>query len=60
MLADTSLKSQHLLHEAFTDYRSVGDWNRTFRREESVTGSTNLSVLLRRNISKKDIRRHER
>ena len=53
-------EGKHILHEAFTDYRSVGDWNRTFRREESVTGSTNLSVLLRRDISKKDIRRHER
>jgi len=60
VLADSLLKSQHLLHEAFTDYRPMGDRYRTFRREESITGSTNLSVLLRGNFSKKDIRRHER
>jgi hypothetical protein len=38
----------------------VGDWYRTFRREESVPSSTDLSVLFRRDISKEDIRRHER
>lgn len=30
VLADTSLKSQHLLHKAFTDYRPMSDWYRAF------------------------------
>jgi hypothetical protein len=60
MLVHVSKEDEHLLHEAFTDYRSVGNRYRTFGREESVPSSANLSILLRRDISKKDICRHER
>jgi hypothetical protein len=60
VLIQRSIRRKHILHEAFADHCTVGDWYRAFGREESVPRSTDLSVLFRRYISKKDIRRHER
>ena len=60
VLVHISRKVEHILHEAFTDHCPVGDGYCAFGRKESVPSCTDLSVLLRRNISKEDICRHER